>query len=110
MARPLLTICKNAIQHMKQIALDSPHSSVVIGVQGGGCNGLKYYIEPLKDIPDKFDEKMNIEGLDVVVCGNSLIHLIGTDIKWKRNYMGEGFSFENPNATSSCGCGDTFSI
>ena len=46
MARPLLTICKNAAHHMKQIAIESPHSSVVIGVQGGGCNGLKYFIEP----------------------------------------------------------------
>ena len=110
MNKALLTICKKATEHLKKIAHKSPYSSVLIGVQGGGCNGLKYFIEPLKDKPDKMDEVIKIDDLDVVICGKSLIHLIGTEITWEKNYMSEGISFSNPNATSSCGCGETFSI
>ena len=110
MARSLITIGSTAARHLKAIAKDSPHSSVLIGVKGGGCNGLKYFIEPLQDSPESRDERMNIDGLDIIVCGKSLLHLIGTEIKWNKGYMGEGFEFINPNATSSCGCGETFSI
>ena len=111
MSRPLLTICKKSIQHFKNIAQKSNNSTIFIGVEGGGCNGLKYFIEPMEHKPDKTDEIMKIdEQLDVVICGKSLIHLIGTEINWEKNYMSEGISFSNPNATSSCGCGDTFSI
>ena len=110
MYKPPINICKNAVQHLKKIALDSPISSIMIGVRGGGCNGLKYYIEPLLEKPTKLDEKMTTDGLDIVICGGSLIHLIGTELTWEKNYMGEGFNFKNPNALGTCGCGETFSI
>jgi len=110
MNQPLVKICSKAVQHLKKIALQSKHSSVFIGVQGGGCNGLKYQIEPTSTIPEKRDEKVNIDGLDVIICGKSLMYLIGTEITWEKNFMGEGFKFTNPNASGSCGCGETFSI
>ena len=109
MTRPLLTICSKAAKHLKGIAKNSPYSSVLVGVQGGGCNGLKYFIEPLQSEPNKFDEVVKVGDLDIIICGKSLIHLIGTEIKWNKSYMGEGIEFINPNATSSCGCGETFS-
>ena len=110
MYKPPINFCKNAVHHLKRIALDSPKSSVLISVRGGGCNGLKYHIEPLQEKVSKIDETINMNGLDIVICGKSLIHLIGTEITWEKNYMGEGFNFKNPNALNSCGCGETFSI
>jgi|TARA_Y100000992_G_C21196317_1_gene458104 iron-sulfur cluster assembly protein len=110
MSRNLINIGKNAISHMKNIAKDSPHSSVLIGVKGGGCNGLKYFIEPLQDKPEAIDEHLKTDDLDIIICGKSIIHLIGTEINWTKGYMGEGFEFINPNASSSCGCGETFSV
>jgi len=82
----------------------------MIGVKGGGCNGLTYYIEPTNDRPNKLDETMKVDGVDIIVCNKSLFYLIGTEIKWKDDLMGSGIEFINPNATSSCGCGETFSV
>ncbi len=110
MSKPLLNICSLAVQRLKNLASHSSKNAVFIGVEGGGCNGLKYMIEPLKSTPEKIDEKINIEGIDIIVCGQSLMYLIGTEITWKQDFMGEGFRFINPNATASCGCGETFSF
>ena len=51
-----------------------------------------------------------VDNVNIIVCGKSLLHLIGVKIKWKDDLMGSGLEFNNPNATSSCGCGETFSL
>ena len=71
---------------------------------------MKYYIEPISDIPHKLDEKINVDGVDIVICNKSLLHILGSEVRWKEDIMGSGIEFINPNATSSCGCGETFSI
>ena len=84
---------------------------IFIGVKGGGCNGLKYFIEPTNDEPVKFDESIKIdENLNINICGKSLMFLIGTEVKWKDDFIGSGVEFVNPNAKGKCGCGETFSI
>ena len=87
----------------------SSHNSVLVSVVGGGCGGFKYSIAPLRNKPSPLDEKMKIGDTDVVVCGHSLFHLIGTHISWADDIMGSRFVFDNPNAGSTCGCGSTFS-
>jgi len=110
MNRPIMTFCSKTLQHFRNILQKSEHNSILIGVKGGGCNGMKYYIEPTSDTPDKYDEKIKIDGVDIIVCGKSLIHMLGTEIKWKDDLMGSGLEFSNPNASSTCGCGETFSV
>ena len=56
------------------------------------------------------DHKLRIDELKINVCGKSLLYLLGTNVDWKEDYMGNRFVFENPNASSKCGCGTTFSI
>ena len=92
------------------ILKNSNSKSILVGVKGGGCNGLKYYVEPTNDPPNKLDETIKVDDVNIIVCGKSLFHLIGTEVKWKDDLMGSGLEFNNPNATSSCGCGETFSI
>ncbi len=81
-------------------------------VKGGGCNGFKYMLEPVTEETklDKTDEIIPLldKDLNLRVCGKSLIHLIGTEIDWDSDFMGQSFRFNNPNADSSCGCGATF--
>ena len=84
--------------------------SILFSVEGGGCNGLKYNLEPFFNEPHKRDELVELEGLKVNVCGKSLLYLLGTTIDWTEDIMGNRFTFENPNASSKCGCGTTFSI
>ena len=83
---------------------------ILFSVEGGGCNGFKYNLEPNNEEPNKIDEIVNLEDLKINVCGKSLLYLLGTTIDWKEDFMGSRFTFENPNATAKCGCGTTFSI
>ena len=119
----IISFCKKSLQQLSYIANQSQKKYILIGVKGGGCNGLKYFIEPTDEKPLKIDEHMtlqvedaeketgDVDGVvDVIVCGKSLFYLIGTKIEWKTDYMGSRFEFINPNANSSCGCGETFSV
>lgn len=106
--RPPLTLSKSVIRHMKQL-ITSDASFILIGTKGGGCNGLKYYIEPIA-APEKLDVVFQEDGLNIAVCGKSLLHLINTDISWKVDSMGARIEFNNPNASAKCGCGETFNI
>ena len=110
MSRQILSFCGKTIQHFRGILKKTNHKSILIGIKGGGCNGMKYYIEPTSSQPEKLDEKINIDGVDIVVCHKSLLYILGSEVKWKEDLMGSGIEFINPNATSSCGCGETFSI
>lgn len=83
---------------------------ILFNVEGGGCNGLKYNLQPFSGEPKKRDEMVVLDDLKINICGKSLLYLLGTNIDWKEDYMGNRFVFENPNASSKCGCGTTFSI
>jgi len=107
----LINICNKTIHHFRGVLRSTNKTKILIGVKGGGCNGLKYYIEPINNeyIGSKLDEKIKINNIDIVICGESLMYLLGTEIKWKNDFMGSGLEFINPNAQSTCGCGETFS-
>ena len=107
----IINICNKTLLHFKSIIIKTNSSKILIGVNGGGCNGLKYYVKPINNEYklNKLDEKIKIENIDIVICGQSLMYLLGTEIKWKDDFMGSGLEFINPNADSTCGCGETFS-
>ena len=86
------------------------HKYILFHVEGGGCNGLKYTLEPNNDEPKKIDEIVILDDLKINVCGKSLLYLLGTNIDWKEDFMGSRFEFDNPNAAGKCGCGTTFSV
>ena len=92
MSKSILTFCKTTISKLTTLSELHKCKSILIGVKGGGCNGLQYFIETTNEPPQKLEEEIII------------------DITWKKDIMGEGFDFNNPNARSSCGCGETFSI
>ena len=105
----VLTFCKQATNQLKYLSKINNNLPLIIGVKGGGCNGLKYFIEPLDKPTTKIDEQIDLDGTNIVVCGKSLFYLLGTEVTWKIDTMGSRFDFKNPNATGSCGCGETFS-
>jgi len=103
-----LTVSTKALTHFRSMLQSTPHSHVLVGVKGGGCNGLKYYVEPTSDGARELDVSMQVDDVSIIVCGKSLLHLIGTTIEWTVDPMGSRLEFVNPNATSKCGCGETF--
>jgi iron-sulfur cluster assembly protein len=103
-----LTITPVALHHIKKIK-NKNNTHILIGVKGGGCNGIKYFIEATDTI-DKLDVAIDCKEANIFLCGKSMLHMIGTIIDWKEDSMGARLDFLNPNASSKCGCGETFNI
>ena len=96
----------NNIMAQQELDLESTHLRV--GVKGGGCSGLSY---DLKFTPtEKGDTVIEHEGFKVFMDAKSLIYLKGMLLDYKGGLDGKGFVFVNPNASSTCGCGESFSI
>lgn len=79
-----------------------------VGVKGGGCSGFNYTLDLTETRRDN-DEVSDHHGVNVVCDPASFLYLDGTTVDFKDEVMGRGFVFNNPNATSTCGCGSSFS-
>ena len=106
----LITITPLAINRLKHILKITNSNAIKFRIKGGGCNGFNYELKPTNNLPDKLDEHVNIDNVDIHICGSSLLHIIGTNIDYKEDIMGSLFTFDNPNANSQCGCGTSFGI
>jgi iron-sulfur cluster assembly protein len=93
---------------IKQQELDVQKVRLRVGVKGGGCSGFSYLLD-LAEQERENDEKFEQNGITVVCDPKSYLYLNGVKIDFKDEVMGRGFVFNNPNATSSCGCGSSFS-
>ena len=82
---------------------------VKVGVSSGGCSGLSYKLDFTKD---KSEDDKIIEDNDVriLVDKKSLLYLAGTVLDFSGGLNGKGFTFNNPNATRTCGCGESFAV
>ena len=78
-----------------------------IGVKGGGCSGFSYILG--FDTKKETDEVYDIAGMKVLMQKSHGIYLLGMEIDWVEGLNNRGFSFNNPNASSTCGCGTSFS-
>ncbi len=89
--------------------VDTHTGFVRVGVEGGGCSGLTYQLKfdtELKENDKVFEDK----GLKLVVDKKSFLYLIGTELDFSDGLNGKGFQFHNPNASRTCGCGESFSV
>ncbi len=93
---------------IQQQELDAEKIRLRVGVKGGGCSGFSYLLD-LTETQKETDEVVEQHGIKVIIDPKSLLYLGGTTIDFKDEIMGRGFVFNNPNATSSCGCGSSFS-
>lgn len=107
--KQIITITETACKQLSKIAKETNNQHIRFYVKGGGCNGFNYKLEPTNEVPEKRDEIIKRENYVLSICNMSLIHLLGTEIDWKKDIMGESFHFNNPMAKSKCGCGTSFS-
>lgn len=82
---------------------------ISVGVTSGGCSGLAYSMEFTAEMPENA-ELYEHNGVKVVVEKKSLLYLIGTTLEYSGGLNGKGFNFNNPNATRTCGCGESFAV
>lgn len=79
-----------------------------IGVKGGGCSGLSYILG--FDAKMEGDEQYEFEGLPFIMNPAHGIYLMGMEIDWQDGLNARGFTFKNPNASKTCGCGTSFAV
>ena len=94
---------------MEADGFDSSSDYVRVGVKSGGCSGLSYDLnfDNLKGSEDKIYED---NGVKIIVDNKSFLYLIGTTLEFSGGLNGKGFVFNNPNASRTCGCGESFSL
>lgn len=94
---------------IEQQGLDADKVRLRVGVKGGGCSGFSYLLD-LTETQKETDEVFEQHGVKIIIDPKSLLYLGGVMVDFKDEIMGRGFVFNNPNATSSCGCGSSFSV
>ena len=105
-------LTEKAVVELKRIVNDQklPEGTAVrVGVKGGGCSGFSYTL----GFDDKLaptDQINEVEGFKVVCDPKSFLYLNGTVLDFEDTLMGRGFKFKNPNASKTCGCGESFSV
>jgi len=82
---------------------------VRVGVESGGCSGLSYKLE-FDDKKNQEDEIIENNGITLLVNKKSFLYLVGTTLEFSDGLNGKGFVFNNPNASRTCGCGESFSL
>lgn len=107
-----IKLTENAAREIRTIVqqqeLDAGKIRLRVGVKGGGCSGFSYLLD-LTEAQKETDEEFDQHGIKVIIDPKSLLYLSGVVIDFKDEIMGRGFVFNNPNATSTCGCGSSFS-
>lgn len=82
---------------------------VRVGVSSGGCSGLSYELDFDQEMSEN-DKLFEDQGVRIVVDKKSFLYLIGTTLDFSGGLNGKGFSFSNPNASRTCGCGESFAV
>ncbi len=105
-----LALTETAVKQVKQLMEEQnlQHVYLRMGVKGGGCSGLSYSLEFDNEI-GPHDKEFDIDGVRVVCDKKSYLYLNGTTLDYVKQGLTGGFTFLNPQAKSSCGCGTSFS-
>ena len=113
----MITLTEDASNRFKMIFKEKdlpPNSAVRFTVKGGGCSGftLDVDIEPPRrfDMARRHDSKFISNDVRILVDKKSLLFLEGTTVKYVKQPFGHKFTYDNPNATGVCGCGESFSV
>ncbi len=101
-----------AIEMAKKKLLEAEETVIGlrVGVRGGGCSGYSYVFDFAKDVRDGRDSVLEFDGLKIIIDKKSLEFLKGSTLDWEQKLIGYGFKWLNPNATGSCGCGESFNV
>jgi iron-sulfur cluster assembly protein len=100
---------EKAVQMMTEDGFNPTEDYIRVGVKSGGCSGLEYVLkfDNQKTDTDQVFEDNNIK---IIVDKKSILYLAGTTLEFSGGLNGKGFVFNNPNASRTCGCGESFSL
>ncbi|HCM43318.1 MAG TPA: iron-sulfur cluster assembly accessory protein [Candidatus Omnitrophica bacterium] len=104
-------VTPSAVSEVKRMIASKPEDQgkgLRLAVKGGGCSGLSYDMKFDEKKPG--DQEYNFEGLLVFIDPKSSLYLAGTTFDYSDTLKDKGFKFKNPNASKTCGCGESFSV
>ncbi len=105
-----IALSATAAERIKSVVTGEPASAGLrVAVEGGGCSGFQYEIA-VAPAPNADDLIIERDGARLFVDPVSLPFLLGSEVDWVDELIGASFKVKNPNATSSCGCGVSFSV
>ena len=108
----MITVSENAKQHALSLIANenSPEGTFIrVGIEGGGCSGLSYKLV-FDTIITESDQVFEDKGIKIAVDKKSFLYLVGTELDYAGGLDGKGFVFVNPNASRTCGCGESFGV
>ena len=108
----MIKITDKAAKKLKELRESENYNTdfnIRVKVKGGGCSGLLYDLN-FDNIISKEDQSFEDNGTKIIVDKKSLFYVLGTELDFSDGLNGKGFQFKNPNATRTCGCGESFSV
>ena len=98
-----------AANRVKSIMANREKGFLRVGVKNGGCAGMEYVMEYV-EAPETMDERVEDKGVEIVLESKALLFLLGTQIDYEITPLHAKFTFNNPNQTDACGCGESVTI
>ena len=107
----VMTLTDAAAERVQQIIAKSerPVLGLRVGVKNGGCAGMEYTMEWANE-QKPFDEVIEEKGVKVLIDPKAILFLLGTEMDFQSSALKSGFTFNNPNQTSACGCGESVQL
>jgi iron-sulfur cluster assembly protein len=112
--KPAIFVSEKAAGKVRELmqeagVADDPSYFLRVGVVGGGCSGLSYKMDFDNELAPT-DQQFEDNGIRVVTDLKSFLYLVNTELQFSDGLNGKGFHFANPNASRTCGCGESFSV
>lgn len=107
----MITVTDKAIDEVKKLMHqeNAAATALRVGVKGGGCSGLSYFLS-FESVPRTDDNVLEFGDIKVFLDPKSALYLKGTELDFSDGLNGKGFTFSNPNAQRTCGCGSSFGV
>ena len=105
----LVTLTDAASNRVREILDEKDEGFLRVGVQNGGCAGMEYLMDYISE-PQKFDEVVEDNGVQIVVDAKAVLFILGSVIDFEVDVLSSRFTFTNPNQTDACGCGESVTI
>lgn len=104
----IVSVTPSAKKEIERRLSEKPGKGIRLGVKGGGCSGFSYFIDVGDRHPD--DRIDDSYGFNIYIDPKSSLYLKDSTLDYESGFMGSGFKFKNPNASNTCGCGESFSV
>ncbi|MBP8114475.1 MAG: iron-sulfur cluster assembly accessory protein [Chitinophagaceae bacterium] len=106
-----VALTEGALAEIKRLMSEEGFDSTQrlrIGVKGGGCSGMTYILG--FDQSSEQDKHFEVEGIGCIMDKSHEMYLLGMQVDWQDGLNNRGFTFKNPNASTTCGCGTSFAV